>query len=117
MGLKEVANNYLAFIILFVFGFIIFWYAFVTLNYFVVFLSLMLLVICLTKIEVLCVAAGKYKSQGNINHGSKADAHELKRVLRVIDDLLGELPKEKIDRFVRSKDYEHYKSAMEKYLK
>ena len=42
-----------------------------------------------------------------------ADEKRLRKVLKVIDDLLGNLPDDIIEKFVRSKDYELYEKLME----
>ena len=112
MNIKWATDNYLIFVVLFIFSFIVFWYSFIKEIYFVVFLALILLLISQFKIEAICHNMGKHKQ--HTLDSVKIDDHELRSVLRIIDNLLGELPENKIDAFVKSMDYKHYKQLMEK---
>jgi len=40
---------------------------------------------------------------------------EIKAVLRIMDELLGKLPQEEIERFSKSHDYELYYMVLERY--
>lgn len=40
---------------------------------------------------------------------------EVKKVLKTVDELLASLPKEKIDQFTKTKDYELYKKVLDRY--
>ena len=42
-----------------------------------------------------------------------ADEKKLKKVLKVLDDLLGQLPDEIIEKFVQSKDFKLYEALMD----
>jgi hypothetical protein len=47
--------------------------------------------------------------------GCKANDPELKRVLKMMDELLGILPKEEIEAFSKTKDYELYRKVLSRY--
>ena len=40
---------------------------------------------------------------------------DIRRVLSIVDDLLGQLPDEVIDEFAKSKDFEIYERVISKY--
>jgi len=40
---------------------------------------------------------------------------EVKKVLKAVDELLAGLPKEKIDQFTKTRDYELYKKVLDRY--
>ena len=47
--------------------------------------------------------------------GCQGSDQELKRTLKTLDDLLAKLPKEEIERFSKTKDFEIYKRVLKRY--
>jgi len=45
----------------------------------------------------------------------RANDLELKRVLKIVDDLLGRLSNGEIEAFAKTKDYELYRKVLERY--
>jgi len=54
MEINKIIGNYLVFIVLGIFGFIVFWYSFLREDYFTVLMSLLLLLVSQFKIERIC---------------------------------------------------------------
>ena len=117
MNLNKVINNYLVFVILFLFSFIVFWYSFIKENYFVVFLSLLLLLISQFKIETICHTSGKQRQLHNVIIGDDVEhlaPREVRRLLHIMDTVLGHISHERLDAFIKTKEYKDYKHLMKK---
>lgn len=64
--------------------------------------------------EIKGLAAGKAMPAGKGTE--KVTNQDIRRVLKLMDKLLGDLPKEEIEEFAKSEDFELYKKVLERFV-